>query len=180
MIDEFERDLKLSRIRLIALDVDGVLTDGGLFISEGAEFKRFDIRDGLGIVLAQRAGIAFSLVSGRASPATAKRAGELGITEVHQGVRDKASTLMEIAGRLGVPREGVLFMGDDIQDLGVMAWAGCSAAPADACAEVLARAMIVTRAAGGRGAVREVIELVLKAQGAWQAMVDSHLRREGA
>ncbi len=179
MIHDVELVRKLERIRLVALDVDGVLTDGGIYLSDVGEFKRFDIKDGHGIVVAQRAGILFALISGRASAATTTRARELGIEEVHQGARDKVSVLSRLASRHSLEAEAVLYMGDDIQDLGVMAWAGCSAAPADACPEALARATIVTKAPGGRGAVREVIELVLKAQGTWRAVVDAYLPKDG-
>lgn len=176
MISDVELIKSLQRIRLIAFDVDGVLTDGGVYVGQERELKRFDIKDGHGIVVAQRAGITFALVSGRASTATDVRAKELGITEVHQGVRDKKSVLAGIAARAEVTADQVLFMGDDIQDLGVMAWAGCSAAPCDASPEVLSRAMIVTKLPGGRGAAREVIELVLKAQGSWRAVLEAYLR----
>ncbi len=180
MIQDVELVRKLQRVRLIALDVDGVLTDGGIFISESGEFKRFDIKDGHGIVVAQRAGITFALISGRASTATTARARELGISEVHQGIRDKKSVLLKLAEKLSIGQEGILYMGDDIQDLGVMAWSGCSAAPCDACPEVLSRAMIVAKCGGGHGAVREVIELVLKAQGSWRAVVDAYLPRDAS
>ncbi|MDX2176621.1 MAG: HAD hydrolase family protein [Candidatus Sumerlaeia bacterium] len=163
-------------MKLIALDVDGVLAERGIIIGADSEMKRFDIQDGQGIVVAQKAQLVFAIISGRDSAATTRRAKELGIAEVFQGVRAKTGVLKQIAARHNLHHEAVLYMGDDIQDLGPMAWAGVSAAPANANGEVLGRVDIVTRAEGGRGAVREVVELVLKAQNLWSAVVEAYLR----
>ena len=157
-----------ARIRLLVLDVDGVLTDGGLYYGpSGEETKRFDVQDGLAMVEARRAGLALAVLSGRSSAAVARRMGELGIAEVHQGVPDKDAALTELMARLGLDRAEVAMMGDDLADLPPMKRAGLAMAPGNAAPEVRAAAHWVSRRAGGAGAVRDALELLLKARKAW-------------
>ena len=157
-----------QQVRLVALDVDGVLTDGGLhYDPEGREQKRFHVADGLGIKLLRRAGLEVAIISGRASPAVAARARELGIAHLHQGVEDKRALLDQLLARLELCPAQVAYMGDDLPDLPVLRVVGFPAAPADARPEVRQAARWVTSAPGGRGAVRELAEHLLKAQGKW-------------
>ena len=157
-----------ARIRLLVLDVDGVLTDGGLYYGpSGEETKRFDVQDGLAMVEARRAGLVLAVLSGRSSAAVARRMGELGIAEVHQGVADKDAAIVELMARLGLDRTEVAMMGDDLADLPPMKRAGLALAPGNAVAEVRAAAHWVSRRAGGAGAVRDALELLLKARKAW-------------
>ena len=157
-----------ARIRLLVLDVDGVLTDGGLYYGpSGEEIKRFDVQDGLAIVAARRAGLSVAVISGRASAAVTRRMAELGIVEVHQGVADKAEVLAAMTARLGLDVGDVGVMGDDLGDLALMRRAGLALAPANAAREVRSVAHWVSRNRGGGGAVREAIELLLKARNAW-------------
>jgi 3-deoxy-D-manno-octulosonate 8-phosphate phosphatase (KDO 8-P phosphatase) len=165
---------RLKRIKLLLCDVDGVLTDGSVFISStGGEFKRFNIRDGLGLVLLRRAGLKTGWVSARPSAATALRARELKIDFlVQQKDRfSKVAAVEKLLARAGTSWEEVCFVGDDIVDLGPLQRAGVAVAVADSVPEAKAAAHLVTRAAGGRGAVREVVERILKAQGKWNRFV---------
>jgi 3-deoxy-D-manno-octulosonate 8-phosphate phosphatase (KDO 8-P phosphatase) len=160
---------RLKKIRLLVLDVDGVLTDDRLMISSsGEETKTFSVRDGYGIKLLQRAGVKIVLISGRDSRATSVRARELGIQEVHQGVRDKRPVYRETLRAAGLRDEQAAFMGDDWMDVPLLLRAGFSAAVSDATGEAKKAADYVTSAAGGRGAVREVAEMILKAQPGWE------------
>jgi len=164
---------KLARIKLFLCDVDGVLTDGSIFIGGEREFKRFNIRDGLGLVLARRAGLKVGWVSARPSAATTMRAKELKIDFlIQQG--DKLSKTGAVEGLLAREKldwSEVCFVGDDVVDLGPLARAGLGVAVADARPEAKAAADFVTRAAGGRGAVREAVEMVLQAQGKWKPII---------
>jgi 3-deoxy-D-manno-octulosonate 8-phosphate phosphatase (KDO 8-P phosphatase) len=157
-----------ARIKLLVLDVDGVMTDGGLlFDATGREWKRFHVHDGLAMVAARRAGLPVAVISGRTSPAVARRMAELGVDELNQGVSDKAPVVRAIIGRLGLSPADVAAMGDDLLDLPVMAMVGLRLAPANAVQEVRRAAHWVSRRAGGDGAVREAIEMLLRARGAW-------------
>ncbi len=164
---------KLARIQLFLCDVDGVLTDGSIFIGGPREFKRFNIRDGLGMVLARRAGLKVGWVSARPSLATRLRATELKIDFlVEQGDRlNKTGAIEKLLAQEKLSWDAVCFVGDDIVDLGPLRRAGFSAAVADGVAEAKAEADFVTRADGGRGAVREVLEMILRAQGMWEPFV---------
>lgn len=164
---------RLSRIKLFLCDVDGVLTDGSIFIGGEREFKRFNIRDGLGLVLARRAGIKIGWVSARPSLATKLRADELKINFlVQQNDRvSKTGAIEELLAQEKLGWKEVCFVGDDIVDLGPLQRAGFAVAVADGVTEAKAAAHLVTRAAGGRGAIREVIEMILKAQGSWEPFV---------
>lgn len=160
---------KAERIKMIVLDNDGVLTDGRVYISaEGVEAKAFDIRDGFGVVLARRAGVSFAVITGLLTPIIEYRARQLGIEEVHQGFTDKLERMKEIIAALKLDPAEVAYMGDDLFDLPVMRFVGLGAAPADAHPLVAAGADWVSSCGGGRGAVRDLIELVLKARGQWE------------
>ena len=152
----------LERVRGIVLDVDGVLTDGTVYLgAEGQELKRFSILDGVGLVWCRLLGYRIAIVSGRHSEATDRRARELGIEAVYQGVRDKAWQVAAWAAEQGLALDEVLYMGDDHIDLPVFAEVGVSVAPANADAAVRASATFVTERAGGAGAVREAVEWML-------------------
>jgi 3-deoxy-D-manno-octulosonate 8-phosphate phosphatase (KDO 8-P phosphatase) len=165
-------DEKAARVRLLLFDVDGVLTDGVVVMhADGSESKGFHIRDGAAMVWAQRAGLTVGLLSARSSGATAQRAAQLAIRLVMQGVTSKLHAYERILRDTGLTDEAVAYMGDDLLDLPVLARAGVSAAPADAAPEVRERVAWVSAAPGGRGAVRELIELVLRAQQRWDAVI---------
>lgn len=163
---------RAARVRLLLFDVDGVLTDGTTQVdAAGHEAMRFHIRDGLGIVAAQKAGLLIGVVSARDSAPARYRAERLGIPHVRLGVEDKLAAVRALAARERVPLEDVGFVGDDLVDLPALAAVGFAAAPADAVAEVRARAHLVCDAPGGHGAVRQVVEFVLQAQGKWRDVV---------
>ena len=163
---------RCAGIEVLVVDVDGVLTDGVIVVDDhGVETKRFHVRDGWALNAWRRSGKRTAVISGRASKATARRAAELGITPVIQGATAKSGPFRELLARLRVRPEQVAYMGDDLPDLPVLAAAGLAACPADAALEVRAICHHVTRASGGRGAVREVIELILKHQGLWEPLV---------
>lgn len=163
---------RAARIRLLVLDVDGVLTDGALVYGPaGEETKRFHVRDGLAVVAARAAGLGIAVISGRASAAVTRRMAELGVGEVHQGVADKAAALETVRSRLGLDPVEVAVMGDDLTDLALMKGVGLALAPSDAVAEVRRAAHWVSRHRGGDGAVREAVELLLRARRAWPPQV---------
>ena len=169
-------EARARRIKLILFDVDGVLTDGKILLHpDGTESKQFDIKDGTGIVLAQRAGLTVGFLSARTSTPTAQRAAQLGVTLLHQGVPSKIETYEQIVDQLLLEDEQVAYMGDDVVDLAVLRRVGLSAAPADAVEEVRSRAHWVSRASGGDGAARELIELILRAQDKWAPLIDDYL-----
>ena len=160
---------RAKAIRLLLLDVDGVLTDGRIvYDGKGRELKSFDIKDGQGIKLFQQAGLKVGIISGRKSSAVRLRAKELGIEILHQKALDKAKTLEVILQNNQIRAEQVCFMGDDILDLPVLLRVGLAVAVADGAEEVKTNAHYVTHHPGGRGAVREICELLLKAQGKWE------------
>lgn len=165
----------LERIRGLAFDVDGVLTDGTVTIAgDGIESKRFSIPDGTALYWCRMLGFEIALVSGRHSDATAIRAAELGIEAVYQGVRDKAARVADWAAGRGMTLDQVLYMGDDHIDLPVFERVGVSVAPANADAEVRARATHVTERAGGHGAVREAVRWLLEATGRMDEATDAY------
>ena len=167
-------DARARGLRLLLFDVDGVLTEGSIVLpGQGPEAKNFFIRDGLGLVWAQRAGLSVGLISGRASEATTRRAAELGISIVIQGQNDKRAAYTQIVGAEHVRDDQVAYMGDDLLDLPVLSRVGLATAPADAVDEVRTRVHWVSRCPGGRGAARELVELVLRARGQWDAIVRS-------
>ncbi len=156
------------RIRLLLLDVDGVLTDGRLIYgASGETTKVFNVRDGHALVVAREAGLEVAIISGRSSAAVKRRMSELGVGDVHQGVRDKAALLARLCARRGIRPDAVAFMGDDLPDLALMHRVGLALAPADAVPEVRRAAQWISRRRGGDGAVREAIEWLLGVRGAW-------------
>jgi 3-deoxy-D-manno-octulosonate 8-phosphate phosphatase (KDO 8-P phosphatase) len=168
-------ELSLDRVRGIVLDVDGVLTDGTVYIGgAGEELKRFSILDGVGLVWCRLLGYRLALVSGRESEATTRRARELKIESVYQGVRDKAWQVAAWAAEQGLALDEVLYMGDDHIDLPVFAEVGFSVAPAGADPEVRARATYVTRHRGGEGAVREAVEWLLRGAGRLEEALEAY------
>ena len=168
--------LELQQIRLLAMDVDGVLTDGSLNIgAEGELFKAFNAKDGMGISLAMRNGLEIALITGRRSEIIHRRAEELVITLLYEGVKDKALQLKQIAAERGISLDEIAYMGDDLNDLPAMVQAGISFAPADAAKDVLKAVNAVASCNGGRGAVREIIELILEAQGKWENIVKAYM-----
>jgi len=161
-------------LRLVVSDVDGVLTDGTvLLLPDGGEAKAFHTRDGLAVVLAHRAGLRTALLSGRSSEAVARRARELGIAILRQGVSDKAAAFAEILAGLGLRPHEAAYIGDDVNDLPAMVQAGLSAAPADGAFEVKAQAYMVTDARGGHGCFREFVEAILRARGEWESLMQT-------
>jgi 3-deoxy-D-manno-octulosonate 8-phosphate phosphatase (KDO 8-P phosphatase) len=159
---------RCAGIELLVLDVDGVLTDGAIvYADNGTELKAFHVRDGSGLKIWQLVGKRAAIITGRRSSVVEVRAAELGIDPVVQGAADKVTAYRELLAAGGWRPEQACMVGDDVPDLGIMRSCGLAVAVADACPDVLADAHYITRAAGGRGAVREVIELVLRCQGLW-------------
>jgi 3-deoxy-D-manno-octulosonate 8-phosphate phosphatase (KDO 8-P phosphatase) len=162
-------------IRVIVSDVDGVWTDGKIiYASDRSEVKNFNVRDGLGAKLVQRVGIQIVLLTSRSSPALARRARELSITELHQGASNKLVECQQILDRLSIPFSQALYVGDDLPDLAPMLRAGLSAAPADATAEVYEAASWKLKSPGGQGAFRELVERLLRERGEWDAVVQGY------
>ena len=160
------------RIRLLVLDVDGVLTDGSIVL-DGAdnEWKAFHVRDGHAMKIAGRAGLQLAVITGRRSGVVERRMSELGIRELHQGVFDKVSVCMDLLRKTGLTEEETAFMGDDVVDIPLLDRVALPAAPADADEAVLKRVFFVSRQPGGRGAVRDLIQRILQAQGSWDRVV---------
>jgi 3-deoxy-D-manno-octulosonate 8-phosphate phosphatase (KDO 8-P phosphatase) len=175
-----ELEERIRNIELLLLDVDGVLTDGRItFVPDGdklVELKFFHVQDGAGIALAHRVGLRTGIISGRSSPIVEQRARELSIGLVYLGKMNKLAVLDEIIEKTAIPAERMCFVGDEVVDLPVMHRVGFSVAVANACRDVTSRAAYVTRAAGGEGAVREVIELILRTQGKWDEAIEEFLR----
>jgi len=167
---------KLAKVKVLVLDVDGVLTTGGIIYTDaGEEAKVFNVRDGLGVRVATASGLEVALMTGRVSQVVQRRARDLHIHRTLQRVGDKETALRGLAEETGVSLEEIAFMGDDLNDRAAMKAAGVGIAPCDAAAEILAAADLVTEAAGGRGAVREAVEAILKAQGRWEEAVEGYL-----
>lgn len=163
-------------IRLLALDVDGVLTDGSIFMDDvGGEYKAFYVRDGHGLKLLQRAGIQIALITGRSSGVVDARARELGITYVYQGALDKRLPFQDLKAASGFTDHEIAYMGDDVVDLPILSQVGLAAAPVDAHAAVLERVHLVSRHVGGRGAVRELCDLLLESQGLMEGILARYL-----
>jgi len=161
-------------LKLLLTDVDGVMTDGTvLLLPDGREAKSFHVRDGLGIVLAHAAGLKTGLVSGRSAEVVTERAQELGMAVVRQGVRDKGAALKEILSEHTLEAHEVAYIGDDLNDLPIMAEVGLTAAPRDAVFEVRTEAFMVLEAGGGQGCLREFVEAILKARGDWDRVTQA-------
>ncbi len=167
---------RAARLRLMAFDVDGVLTDGTLYYADaGTELKAFHTLDGLGLKLLRDAGLELALISGRRSSAVEARAANLGVARLFQGVEDKLAAFDRVRGELGLDARACGFMGDDLPDLPVLIRCGFAATVPEAPEPVRARAHYVSRASGGRGAAREVCDFILRAQGALDAAVARYL-----
>lgn len=161
-------------IKLIVLDADGTLTDGKLYIdSVGNEMKAFNVKDGLAISQAIKFGINVAIITGKTSTIVEKRSKELGITEIHQGVKDKVAVLNSIVDRYSLSYDNVAYMGDDLLDMKVMKMCKLSGAPKDSADEILKISNFISRKNGGDGAVREFIEMILKVQNIWEKVIDN-------
>ncbi|MFH0926392.1 MAG: HAD hydrolase family protein [bacterium] len=173
MIEIYE---KAKKIKMIIMDVDGVLTDGRIIYGNtvGEEYKVFDVKDGFGIRLAHLAGLLTAIITGRDSEIVINRVKDLHIMEVHQDVSDKLLIYRKLLNKYGLSDEEVTCIGDDLMELPILKKAGLSVAVADAVAEVKEIVDIVTIAKGGRGAVRELVELILKAQNKWDMVLDQY------
>lgn len=166
---------RARKVKLLVLDVDGVLTDGGLYYGpEGEALKRFDVKDGHGIVLCRDTGLPSAILTARSSRAVEVRAGELRIPFVLQGQRDKKAGLEKLLGLCELAPEALAYIGDDVNDLPVLTRVGFAAAPADARPEVKEHVHYVCENRGGHGAVRELCELLLRAQGRWEEALALH------
>ena len=162
---------RVKKIRLVILDVDGVLTDGRIvYDANGVESKFFNVKDGHGIKLLQRAGIRVAIISGRESEVVTRRAAELGIDLVYQRALDKVGPYHDILEKTGFIDNEVAYMGDDLPDVPLMRRVGLAAAPADALEYVLPHAHIISEKRGGWGAVRELCDLILREQGLWESV----------
>ncbi len=160
-----------KKIKLLILDVDGVMTDGGIILdSKGNELKAFHVRDGHGVKMAQRAGITVAIITGRNSGVVIRRAEELGIKEVYQGIHKKSVVYESLLKKYNCTDENAAFMGDDVVDMEILKRAGLSAVPKDADDEIKKFAAFVSTKGGGRGAVREFIELILKSSNLWRTV----------
>ncbi|CUH94526.1 hypothetical protein P22_0592 [Propionispora sp. 2/2-37] len=167
---------RAAHIKLLIFDVDGVLTDGTLPVGpEGEVMKVFYCHDGLGISLAHKAGLRTAIITARQSPMVSWRGEELKIQDVYQGAADKAEALTALADKHKLDLQEIAYVGDDINDLPVLTRVGLGCAPANAVAEVKKRAHYVATHSGGQGAVREIIEMILKAQGKWEALVATYV-----
>lgn len=181
-MDDAVLERKLKPIRLLAMDVDGVLTDGAITLGFGEsgeriELKSFHVKDGLGLGLARAAGLEIAWITGRVSPVVERRAAELGVRHVRQWARNKRRVLMELCASLGLQAEHALYIGDDLNDVPAFEAAGVTVTVADASDCIKSRVDWVTRLPGGHGAVREVVERVLQAQGSWDRAVAGFLSR---
>lgn len=167
---------RIRAVKLVVFDVDGVLTDGRIiFSNSGEETKLFDVKDGHGIKLLMRSGIDVAIITARESEVVRRRARDLGITHVFQGMKDKKMALEELVKASGVAPDAMAYMGDDIIDLPVLKRVAFSAAVADAVSEVIERVDFVAKRPGGRGAARELAELILKVQGKWDEVMKAYL-----
>ena len=168
---------RASHIKLLLMDCDGVLTDGRLWLTEdGDEQKSFNTHDGLGLTLLHRAGLKSGIITGRSSKAVTRRAAELGVEFVRQGEPNKTAAFEQLLQQAGVTESEVAYVGDDLPDIPIMKHAELAVAVADAMEETRLVAHYVTRASGGRGAVREVVELILKSQGRWHDLAEDYLK----
>jgi len=177
MEDLISVERRASHIKLLLMDCDGVLTDGRLWLTDdGDEQKSFNTKDGLGLALLRRAGLRSGIITGRKSLGVERRAQELGIEFLRQGDEQKTAAFEEVLQLAGVNEDEVAFIGDDLSDIPLMRRAEFAVAVADAVDEAQAVAHYITRAEGGRGAVREVVEIILKSQGRWNDLVEGYLK----
>ena len=168
---------KAKKIKLLILDVDGVLTDNRLYYSnDGNEMKSFYTRDGHGMVMLRKSGVDMAIITGRESKLLEKRASDLKIKYLYQGVPDKLPSFMDLCEKLGLAMDEIAYIGDDILDLPILMRIGLSVTPADGEPEVKSRVDYVSQFEGGKGVAREVCEMIMKAQGTWQQNMDFYLR----
>jgi len=171
---------RARKIRLLVMDVDGVLTDGRMIISErGDELKSFHTHDGVAVALAKRGGLRTAMVTGESSPIAKTRGTKLGIDSVVLGARRKGEVIEALRTEFDVPADAVAYIGDDLLDIPAMQAVGLAIAVADAAQTVKAVAHVVTRARGGQGVLRECVELLLRAQGSWRRVVGAYVREHG-
>lgn len=169
---------KAAKIKLLLLDVDGVMTDGSIILdSHQGEAKRFHVRDGHGVKLLKRAGVEVGIISGRDSPVVTRRAKELGIEIVEQGSLIKLEAYQRIRGQTGLKDDEIAYLGDDVIDIPLLRKVGLAAAVADALEEVKKEAHYTTCLSGGKGAVRELAELILRAQGKWAQVMERYFQQ---
>jgi len=181
MLDFSSIERRASKIKLLLMDCDGVLTDGRLWLLDnGDEQKSFNVRDGLGLDLWHRAGLKSGVISGRHSSALQRRADGLRIEFVRQGSENKVNDFEDLLRLAEVDETEVAFVGDDLNDIPLMLRSELAIAVADAATETLAVAHFVTHAPGGSGAIREVVELILKAQGRWTDVIETYLKPVGS
>ncbi len=167
---------KWKAIKLLALDVDGVLTDGRIiYDSDGRSLKFFNVYDGMGLSLLRRAAIEVAFISAKSSPTIAIRARDCGVSIVMEDISDKAEAVRRVASSVGVELSETAFVGDDLVDIPAMRVSGLAIAVANACSEVKDAADYITNAYGGRGAVREVCELILKSKGLWENIISGYV-----
>ena len=168
---------KAQKIKLLILDVDGVMTNNLLhYCDDGSEIKSFNTRDGHGMVMLQKSDVDIAIITGRASPLVTKRMADLKVKHVHQGVPDKLPTFLALTETLNIRLDEIAYIGDDILDLPILTQVGLSATPADGDDEVKSRVDYVSDFEGGRGCVRQMCELIMKSQGTWQKQMDFYLR----
>ena len=166
---------KFIKISLLILDVDGVLTDGRIIMDDkGRELKHFNVKDGHGIKMLLRAGIQVIFLTGRTSRVVAHRAHDLGITDIYQGAKNKVGVFEDLLMSKGIPSEKIAYMGDDVVDVPLFKRVGLSIAVANACFDAVRTADYVTEKKGGRGAVRDVCELILRLQGKWEEVISRY------
>ena len=166
-----------NKVELLILDVDGVLTDGSLYYSgSDVEIKAFNVKDGHGIKLLQRNGVEVAFITGRKSDAVKRRADELGINHVYQRAIDKLLAYDDLKEKVGIADAKIGFVGDDLIDIPITKRVGFAVAVADANSELISRSLYVTKANGGRGAVREVCEIILKSKGLWEEVLSQYDR----
>ncbi len=178
---DYSKDLiaKASKIKLLILDIDGVLSDNKLYYGDnGIEYKSFFTRDGHGMVMLQKSGIEIAIITGRKSPLINKRMQDLKVKHIYQGKPDKLPTFLELVKKLNLSFDEIAYMGDDILDLPILTRVGLAACPKDADLEVITRTELISQYAGGQGCVREVCELILKSKGLWQQHLDFYLREK--
>ncbi|BBB91576.1 MAG TPA: HAD hydrolase family protein [Methylomusa anaerophila] len=167
---------KAQQVKLIIFDVDGVLTTGQIVIGpDGEACKEFNSQDGLGIALAHKAGLKTAIITGRESEIVRRRGDELKIAHIYQGAQDKVTALHDLMQKYSLPLNEIAYVGDDINDLPVMCRVGLPCAVANAAAEVKSVARYVANRQGGRGAVREILEFILKAQGQWDGLIAAYM-----
>jgi len=168
-------DLRMQSIELILSDVDGVMTDGGItYDNQGIETKTFHVRDGMGIKLWQKTGHRFGVITARSSHIVKLRMDELGVEFIRQGTEQKLATAQQIIAELKLEPQNVCYIGDDLTDVGLMKSVGMSASVADAADDVKKVAHYVTKSTGGKGAIRELIEMILKSQNRWSELLQGY------